>query len=78
MNRQLLRDRFDRLPLRRVLVLMFEHHPHRPLAQLIGILPTPLRSCHDSILSRAGASTDPGGIQPGICSAIHRVKVLVV
>jgi hypothetical protein len=30
---------------------------------LPGILPAPLRSCHDSILSRAGASTDPGGIQ---------------
>src|SRR5262245_26261448 len=31
---ELLRDRLDRLPLRRVLVLVLEHHPHRSLTHL--------------------------------------------
>ena len=33
-DRQLRRDRLDRLPLRRVLVLVLEDHPHRPLPDL--------------------------------------------
>jgi hypothetical protein len=40
---QLLRDRLDRFPLRRVLVLMIEDHPHRPLAHLGRIRADPLR-----------------------------------
>ena len=32
--RQLRRDRLDRFPLRRLRVLMFEDHPHRPLPDL--------------------------------------------
>jgi hypothetical protein len=44
-------------------MLMLEQHPHRTLTKLGRIPPTTLGSCHDSILSRTGASTDPGGIQ---------------
>jgi hypothetical protein len=55
------RDRTDRLPLRPVLVTMVEHHPDRPLTQLVRVLPSPLlMTCHSSILSKAGASTKPG------------------
>jgi hypothetical protein len=35
-------DRLDRFPLRRVLVLVLEHHPHRALTQLGRVL-LPLR-----------------------------------
>jgi hypothetical protein len=40
-DRQLRRDRLDRLPLRRVLVLVLEHHPHRPRTHLRGIRTRP-------------------------------------
>jgi hypothetical protein len=42
---------------------MLEHHPDPTLTHLGRILPAPLRSCHDSILSRVGAVTDPGALQ---------------
>src|SRR5512132_4118354 len=44
---QLLSDRADRLPLRPVLALVLEHHPHGPLTQLVRVLPLPW---HRSIL----------------------------
>ena len=34
---QLLGDRLDRLPVRRILVLMLKQHPHRPLTHLVRI-----------------------------------------
>ena len=37
----------------------FEHHPHRALTQLRRVLRRP---CHDSSLSRLGASTKPGAV----------------
>src|SRR5262249_44871186 len=40
-DRQLGRDRLDRLPLRRIVVLVIEHHPHRPLPHLRRIRRTP-------------------------------------
>jgi hypothetical protein len=44
---------------------MVEDHPHRPLTQLVGILPPMLMMLirHGSILSKSGASTKPGAIQ---------------
>jgi hypothetical protein len=36
---ELRRDRLDRLPLRRMLMGVLEHHPHRPLTQLGRIPP---------------------------------------
>jgi hypothetical protein len=39
---ELLGDRLDRVLLRRILVLVVEHHPHRALTQL-GRSPLPLR-----------------------------------
>ncbi len=62
---QLFSDRTDRLPLRGVLVLVIEDHPHRTLTHLFGILPTMLfLILHSSILSKSGASTKPGAIHP--------------
>jgi hypothetical protein len=65
---ELLGHRTDRFPLRPVLVTMIQHHPNRPLTQLIRILPL---TWHDSILSKSGASTEPGVVQTvasSICS----------
>lgn len=42
-----------------LLVLVIEHHPHRPLAQLFGIL-----AWHHSILSNIRASTNLGALHP--------------
>ena len=36
---ELLGDRADRFPLRPVLVLVVEDHPHRPVSQLVRVLP---------------------------------------
>jgi hypothetical protein len=36
---QLCSDGLDRLPLSRVLVLVFQHHPDRSLAELRGVRP---------------------------------------
>src|SRR5205814_7058570 len=58
---ELVGDRADRGPLRVVLVLMVEHHPHGPLAHFAGI---PSWSWHGSNLSRFGASKKPGAVQP--------------
>src|SRR5829696_9781037 len=44
---ELLSDRADRLPLRPVLALVVEHHPHGPLTQPVRVLPLPW---HRSIL----------------------------
>src|SRR5690606_26218777 len=52
-------DRLDRGPQRRILATMLLHHPDGPLTHLWGKL---LRPCHGSILSRVGASTNPGAI----------------
>src|SRR4029450_4307197 len=57
---ELVRDGGDRGPLRRVLVLMLEYQPDRPLPQLLGI---PAWSCHGSNLSRVRACRNPGAIQ---------------
>src|SRR5690606_27408946 len=46
---QLLGHRRDRFPLRPVLMLMIEHHPHRPLTQLGRVSPM---SWHNSILPK--------------------------
>src|SRR5439155_5756382 len=56
----LLDDRGDRRPLRIVLVLLLEDHPNCPVPNLGG---EPARSCHDPILSRNGASGNPGAVQ---------------
>src|SRR5206468_1392975 len=59
----LLRDGSDRCPLRPILRTVVLHQPHRPLAHLCR---EPRLSCpfrHDSILSREGASDNPGAIQ---------------
>src|SRR5262249_8608700 len=53
----LLRDRYDGRPLRVMLILMLEHHPHRALSDFWG---EPTRSCHGPILSKSGASEKPG------------------
>src|SRR5688572_10342623 len=67
---QLLGDRLDRRPLRRVLVPMLPHQPHRPLTQL-GRVPRGFR--HGSILSNSGASRKAGAVQSaveGLCNVI--------
>src|SRR5690606_1240932 len=59
---QLLGHRRDRFPLRSVLVLMIEHHPHRPLTQLGRVSPM---SWHNSILPKdRSLHKTRGGSQP--------------
>src|SRR5262249_25550885 len=55
----LLSDRRDRRPLGGVLLLVLQHHPHRPLPHLGG---EPAWLGHDPILSRDGASRKPGAV----------------
>ena len=66
-------DRGDRRPLRRVVLGVLEHHPHRSLPHLRG---KPAWSRHDPILSRNGASGKPGAVQMPHpwrgCSGGHR------
>src|SRR5690606_22470040 len=52
-------NRLDRRPLRTVRALVLQHHPHRPLPDFRGILHW---LGHDSILSRVGASRNPGAV----------------
>ena len=54
----LLRDRADRLLLGAVLRLVLQNDPYRSLADLLG---NPASACHDSILTRNGASGSPRG-----------------
>lgn len=61
----LLGDGLDRSPLRRVLALVLEHHPNRPLPHLGGVR---LCSGHDPNLSRVGASSNPRAVQTFSCS----------
>ena len=49
----------DRRPLRGVRRRVLEHHPHRSLPHFRG---KPTRSRHGSILSRIGASGEPGAV----------------
>jgi len=55
------RDRGDRRPLRGMLALVVQNHPHRAGTDLRGIWWGSL--CHRSILSRVGASGKPGAVQ---------------
>ena len=52
-------------PLRRVVPLVLEHHPDRPLADLRWVSAW---SCHRSILSRTGASNIPGAVHKHLCT----------
>ena len=52
-------NRPDRRPLRTVSVLMLQHHPYRPIPDFRGVLHWLV---HDSILSRVGASRNPGAV----------------
>src|SRR3970040_2196251 len=61
-------NRTDRLPLGPVFVAVVEDHPDRAFTQLGGVLPRPSLFCHGSILSRVGASTDPGAVHLAIWS----------
>ena len=67
----LLGDRGDRRPLRRVVLGVLEHHPHRSLPHLRG---KPTRSRHDPILSRNGASGKPGAVHE-FCAHPRRLLV---
>ena len=62
---ELRRDRNDRGVLRLVRGLLFEHEPHRALANLGGIFASP---SHVSILSTFGASGKSGPIHPAGCA----------
>src|SRR5690606_37673168 len=53
-------NRLDGRPLRRILTLVLEHQPNRPLPHLGGVL---LCLSHDPNLSRVGVSSKPGAIQ---------------
>ena len=55
------RARIDRRPLRGMLALVVQHHPHRAGMDFRRIQWGALR--HSSILSRAGASEKPGAVQ---------------
>ena len=57
----LLGDRPDRRPLRVVLLLILQHHPHRALPDFRR---EPAESRHAPILSRSGASEKAGAAQP--------------
>src|SRR5690606_16858022 len=52
-------DRGNRCPLRSVIALVLQHHPHRALAQRRGV--TCCCRLHGSLLSKVGASGEPGG-----------------
>src|SRR5690606_29319214 len=53
-------NRLDGRPLRRILTLVLEHQPNRPLPHLGGVL---LCLSHDPDVSRRGVSSKPGAIQ---------------
>src|SRR5690606_31669492 len=53
-------NRLDGSPLRRVLTLVLEHQPNRPLTHLRGVL---LCLSHDPNLSKVGVSGKPGALQ---------------
>ncbi len=53
-------DLGDRSPLGWILLLMLEHQPDGPFPDLPRI---PSALCHDSILSKSGASKKPGVVQ---------------
>src|SRR5690606_3837801 len=57
-------NRLDGRPLRRILTLVLEHQPNRPLPHLGGVL---LCLSHDPNLSRVGVSSKPGAIQSLCC-----------
>src|SRR5690606_18310151 len=61
-------NRLDRRPLRTVRALVLQHHPHRPLPDFRGILHW---LGHDSILSRVGASRNPGAVQRGSSTTLR-------
>jgi hypothetical protein len=51
-------------------MLVFQHHPHRPLPNL-GRIPL-VWLVHDSILSGFGVSGKPGAVQTGLTqSSMH-------
>src|SRR3954451_9833536 len=56
---ELLRDRDDRVPLRRLLALVLEHHPHRPLPDLSRIPPSVRHLAHP--LKASGLHKTRGG-----------------
>ena len=62
------RNRHDRRPLRGMIALVIDHHPHRALAHLRRKLVRRL-ACHGSILSRVGASGKPGAVQSALYCA---------
>lgn len=64
---QLLRDRADRFPLRAVLALVVQHHPHGPLPQLIRVLPLP---GHRSILLKDWSVHQTRGASPDRIGAL--------
>ena len=68
MHAELLADRANRVPLRRVLVLVLEHHAHSALFQLRRMPPRLVG--HDSILSEVGARNFPGEVQ--CCGSVTR------
>ena len=62
-------------PLRRVVPLVLEHHPDRPLADLRWVSAW---SCHRSILSRTGASNIPGAVHDHLIIVNERHLRLVL
>src|SRR5690606_14546359 len=56
----LLRNRLDRRPLRRVFPLVVQHQPNRPLPDLSGV---PLCLVHDPNPSKIAASGKPRAVQ---------------
>jgi hypothetical protein len=61
-------DRRDRRPLRLVLMLLFKHHPRRPLTDLTRIRRLPRHMAW--ILSRDQASNFSGAVQSGATGAV--------
>src|SRR5215210_6213544 len=67
---ELLGDRDDRCPLRRILTLGLEDHPRRALPDLRRI---PAPSCHHAILSSAQASNFSGAVQSWSRTSVDRI-----
>ena len=70
----LLGDRHDRRPLRVVLLLILQHHPHRALPDFRR---EPAESRHAPILSRSGASEKPGAIHFAAADLAFALKGIV-
>src|SRR5690606_8178947 len=62
-------NRLDGRPLRRILTLVLEHQPNRPLPHLGGVL---LCLSHDPNLSRVGVSSKPGAIHAPVLASLLR------